>query len=174
MVKGTQYHKKLQAGFSLLELLLVVGVGALLLLAGIATYRQVVEDNKVNNATRILTIIKSEVQRAYQGQPDYGTGDITTVLADMEAYPAGVLDSAGAPKHPWGGNITVAGAGATFAITFAALDKATCIELGSSLSADNDSDFNSLTIGGTAVTATDPVTLAGACNDGSDMVWAFF
>lgn len=166
--------KKAEAGFSLLELLLVVGVGALLLLAGIATYRQVVEDNKVNEAARILMIIKSETQRAYQGQPDYGAADITAVLADMEAYPAGVLDAAGAPKHPWGGDITVVGAGATFEITLAGLDKATCIELGSSLSADNDSDFDSMTIGGTAVADTSPVTLAAACDDGVDMVWAFF
>ena len=51
--------KKTQSGFSLLELLLVVGVGALLLLAGLATYRLVSEGNNVNAATQMLNTLKA-------------------------------------------------------------------------------------------------------------------
>jgi len=182
-------HKLLQnmrseRGFSLLELLLVVGVGALLLLAGIGTYRLVTEGNNINNATQLLATLKQQTQRAFRGQATYGNAgdDLVPILVDLRAVPADVVtgpDGSEELVHPFGGSITItvgssAGAGQSFVVTFEDVNQATCIQMGALYSQDNDSDFIEFTAGGSAVTDTDLVTLQAACTDDADISWEFY
>ncbi len=168
-----------ERGFSLLELLLVVGVGALLLLAGIATYRLVTQGNNVNDAVRILATLKQQVQRAFQGQSTYGTGDITPTLVNLNGFPSGVYDpGTGNATHPWNDTILITGATTTFTIQFTQVPSDACIQLGTTFN-ENDSDFVSLQAGGSTFDAATPVTVAGlttACGAGGnvDMIWTFF
>lgn len=168
-----------EGGFSLLELLLVVGVGALLLLAGIATYRLVTQGTSVNEAVRVLTTIKEKNQRAFQGQRGYGTPgtDLVPTLVTMKAFPAGVLDGNDIPRHPWGGEIGIAvnTNPQQFDITFNGVPTDACVNLGTTFDAD-DTDFVQLTIGGAQVTGTlNATTLAGVCNQASnDIAWTFY
>ncbi len=170
-----------EKGFSLLELLLVIGVGALLLMAGIATYRLVMQGNNVNDAIRTLTTIKQQTQRAFQGQPSYGTSDLVPTLVAMNAFPAGVLDENNIPIHPWGGQIQIAGATQNFTVTFLQVPSDSCIQLATTFNT-NDTDFFSLDANGTLFNrgdAMDPVTVTSACAPGGasgpvDMVWTFF
>ncbi|HRC26741.1 MAG TPA: type 4 pilus major pilin [Alphaproteobacteria bacterium] len=177
----TAEYRKAQSGFSLLELLLVVGVGALLLLAGIATYRLVTQGNDVNDAIRILTTIKAQTQKAFQGQNGYGASgtDLVPTLAAMQAFPAGVLDTANIPRHPWGDTIAIASAADTrsFDLTFTNVPSDACINLGTTFDS-RDTDFLGLAVGGTTFTSTDiidPNALVGPCTAAAttNMVWTF-
>lgn len=175
-----------EGGFSLLELLLVVGVGALLLLAGIATYRLVTQGNDVNDAVRVLTTIKSQTQKAYQGQNGYGAAgtDLVPILVAMQAFPAGVLDTNNLPIHPWGGAITIVssniiGDTRSFDIDFAGVPSDACINLGTVFD-DRDTDFLAMQIDGAAAAVDGnglitPTTLVPQCtaNPTVNMTWAF-
>ena len=169
-----------QSGFSLLELLLVVGVGALLLLAGISTYRLVTSGNSVNDATRLLTTIKTETQRIYQGQAQY-TGLNNALLNNAGAFPSGVVDGAGQPKHSWGNNIDVAVSNAPandqFTITFTNIPAEACIKVGQAFDA-SDTDFVGVDINGNGQTPNPtPATVNADCTTaGADatVVWEFF
>ncbi len=169
-----------QKGFTLLELLLVVGVGAILLLAGIATYRLVTEGNNVNEAGRLLTTIKQQVQRLYQGQNTYGAAaDISTTLINAGVVTTTNTDTAGtAIISPWNTPVVVNSAVANFTISFLNLPEDACMQL-STVDVGNDPDFVSVTIaGGTAITTTPTVVQAdtgcSATVANNDIVWTFF
>lgn len=172
---------KNQKGFSLLELLLVVAVGAVLILAGLAAYRLVTENNNVNESVRLINTLKQQTQRAYQSEGDYGAGDLVPVLTTLRAFPAGVLNAAGIPQHPYGGDILIVGANNTFTIVFEDIDEAACIQIGQSFDAAVDSDFVQLAVAegladgtGAALADTSIVTLDGACGADVEMAWTFY
>lgn len=179
--------RKKERGFSLLELLLVVGVGALLLLAGIGTYQLVTSGSTANNAIRLIATIKQQTQRAFQGQGTYGNGttpdNLVPTLVAMEAFPSGVLNAAAAPIDPWGGAIAIVAAGGVagpnFSITYPAVPTASCIQIGTAFT-ERDTDFVSLTVGAAAAyNVANPVTTVGltaTCNAAAavPMVWQFF
>lgn len=168
-----------QSGFSLLELLLVIGVGALLLIAGLATYRIVTEGNNVNEAIRILNSAKIGVQTLYQNQADYGAdgNDITAIVVDGGAFPARNVVG-GTPLDPWRNDITVNAVNGVgdvgWTITFTGLNQAACGKLGMAFTPTTDSDFVSVDINA-AGAQTDPTVAAvnTDCTDNSTIVWQF-
>ena len=174
-----------QDGFSLLELLLVVAVGAVLLLAGLGAYRLVTQNNAQNDAVRLLNILKQQTQKAYQGDGTYGNGDLIPTLISLRAFPAGVL-SGTTPRHPFGGEIEIEGNGDTFTLSFSDMERAACISIGQAFNSNTDPDFVQLSIGaapGGAIGGTDgmitiaELTGSGACPTGNDetgMHWEFF
>jgi type II secretory pathway pseudopilin PulG len=178
----TNRNRNNSSGFSLLELLLVTGMGALLLLAGIASYSLLASDSNIEKSLKLLAVTKQQTQRAYQGQRTYGIGsaNLIPVLAAMKTFPSGVVDKTGTPRHPWEGKILVKGAGQKFNITFAEVPSEACIELGNAFN-QTDADFVSLKAGDIVFDDENPVSrdaLAStdACGAGKkvDMVWSFF
>lgn len=180
-------NTKNEKGFSLLELLLVVAVGAVLILAGLAAYRLVSENNNVNEASRLLNTLKQQTQRAYQSEGDYGADgtDLVPILTDLRAFPNGTLNAAGVPQHPFGAAITIvaSGAGTSFDIGFTNIERAACMALGQQFESAADSDFVTLSIGGAdpdgdadgditlaELAATCPAANAG----GALMTWTFY
>lgn len=176
-------NKRHQSGFSLLELLLVVAVGAVLILAGLGAYRLVSENNNTNQATRLLTTLKQQVQQAYQGQTSYGNGSIIDDLISMRALPSDLgVDPAGTntvAKGPFG-DVTITGSGNTFAIAFDNVPKGACVRLGQQFTPQNANDFISLVVGTTTYnqSSTDmtQATFLTSCaeqTDSNDMTWTF-
>ncbi len=173
--------KEAEKGFSLLELLLVVGVGALLLLAGIGTYQLVTSGSTANEAVRLVATVKQQSQRAWQGQAAYGPGNMVPTLVSMQAFPGGVVNAAGTPQDPWGGAMTIVStatnsADDSFIITFPAVPSASCIQIGTVFT-ENDTDFVALNIGGGAIAP--PITTAAvAAASGTGLTpavaWTFF
>lgn len=169
-------------GFSLLELLLVVAVGAVLILAGLGAYRLVTENNNTNQATRLLTTLKQQIQQAYQGQASYGTGNIIDDLASLRALPtdlgtSGTGDSMIA-KGMFG-TIAITGATNNFQISLSTVPKGACIRLGQQFTPQNSNDFVGLAVGSTNYNQSSTITQAAlttACSDqtaNNTMTWTF-
>jgi len=164
------FKLKSHKGFSLLELLLVVAVGAILILAGLAIYRNITNNTQINEATRLLNVIKQETQRIFQGEPSYGTTSLEQILINAEAIPAKYVQGTNVIS-PFNEAVDVVGATDDFTVTFSTVTQAACIKLGLEYT-DNDPDFENLSIDG-ADTATTVVDVDAACDDGVDMVWTF-
>lgn len=181
-----QKTRNRRSGFSLLELLLVVAVGAVLILAGLGAYRLVSENNNTNQATRLITTLKQQVQQAYQGQASYGSGaGIVDDLVALRALPSdlatvGTGDTMTAKSMF--GPITIIGNATNFSIAFANVPKGACIRLAQQFTPQNANDFVSLSVGSTALTQASPATsfsqsaLATACSDQTSVntiTWTF-
>lgn len=172
-------------GFSLLELLLVVAVGAVLILAGLGAYRLVSENNNTNQANRLLATLKQQIQQTYQGQASYGTNGIVDDLVALRALPTD-LGTTGAgdamqARGPFG-LITITGLTNNFSIAFLNVPLGACIRLGQQYTPQNTNDFISLAIGGTtlnqasAAAAFSQATLATTCSAQAaqnTMTWTF-
>jgi len=164
-------------GFSLLELLLVVAVGAILLLAGLAVYRNVTNNQNANETIRLLNVMKQETQRLLQGEGSYPQQRLDDLLIDANAIPADRLVGR-TIRSPYNGDIHIAGETRTFKITLEKVPESACIKIGTTFS-KNDSDFVRLTVGG-----TEPETGTGGtytalglqnrCNGETNMVWEFY
>ena len=157
-----------QNGFTLLELLLVVGVGSLLLIGGIATYRLVSEGNRANDTSKMVLTMKQELQTLFQGGSSYPSGSLEPALTASGAWPG---PPGGAGVSPFNTAVTATGAGATFDIAIADLPRGACVKVVRSIYGTG----NEIAIGSTPVTAANAGTLAvSTCNAATnDITWTF-
>jgi prepilin-type N-terminal cleavage/methylation domain-containing protein len=177
-----KYKQSQEKGFSLLELLLVIGVGALLLLAGLATYRIVTQGNNVSSAVRLLNSSKIGIQTLYQNQSTYGStgADLSVIAAQAGVFPArNVIDSAtGQIRDPWGNDIVLevgAADAATFVITLVNLPQEACVQLGTAFTPSSDSDFLDVTIQGDVYADPTVADAQSSCEAGATntVAWTF-
>tara|TARA_B100000745_G_C20130451_1_gene387348 strand:- start:750 stop:1295 length:546 start_codon:yes stop_codon:yes gene_type:complete len=171
-----------ERGFSLLELLLVIGVGALLLLAGLATYRIVTQGNNITEAQRLLNAAKIGIQTLYQNQATYGTNatPITDVVVNGGVFPSRYIVG-GNPVDPWRNDIVVTAVNpANFTIALQNVPEAACVALGTAFTPESDADFvevdiNGTTLDGTAGNEVDVANTQGACQDDAtnSLTWNF-
>ena len=155
-----------QKGFTLLELLLVVGVGSLLLIGGIATYRLVTEGNRANDTSKMVLTMKQELQTLFQGGSSYPAGDLEDSLTASGAWPTG-------GRSPFNTAVTATGAGATFEIEIEDLPRGACVKIVRSIYGTGQEI--SLDGGATGVTAANAGTSAvAACpDDVNTITWTF-
>lgn len=155
---------KNESGFTLLELLLVIGVAALLLIGGIATYRLVSEGNKATEATRMLLTLKQEALVLAQ-QSDDGYQGITkeTLVA------VGALRSE-TQLNPYNGAIEIAGAADNMTITFSNITRAGCIKLMTAINNPNEV----ISVNGQQPPIS-PATATTSCaeGNGNNIAWVF-
>lgn len=171
-------RKNKHNGFSLLELLLVVSVGILLILAGLAIYRNVTNQRLTNDAVRLLNVLKQETQKLYQGEPAYGAAgtNLNVILINSEAPPSGAITGAATIEHPWNGAINVVAQGNLFDIVFVNIPQGACINMAQTYN-DSDPDFQQVTINTTAI-AANAITVATAntncvAGDNNTLIWQF-
>jgi len=165
---------KTQKGFSLLELLLVVAVGAILILAGLAIYRNITANTSVNDTSRMVNVLKQEVQRIYQGEASYAALD-NDLLVDTQVVPAKHLGGADGITSPFKTDVTVevnAGDAETFDIGIDAVPAEACLKLGLEYTT-NDADFVNVSIDGNDVNVPTVANINAVCGDGVDMIWTF-
>lgn len=169
--------KSKSAGFSLLELLLVVGVAAVLIIAGVAAYSLVSGGQKAGEAERQVFQIKAAIKNAF---PDgrYPSADLTvTNMIKTKAF-SGMKNATTAPLDPWGGTVSVAGTaanGTTFTIGFPGVPAESCVDI--AMATAKDADITKIQGAGTAqnITLAAPLTPAKAfatCT-GEGLVWTF-
>jgi len=144
----TSIHTRREGGFTLLELLLVIGVAALLLIGGIATYRLVSDGNKATEATRLLLTLRQEAATmAQQNGGDYTgiTYDTTTDDDNNVFVAAGILRNQ--QRNPFNGNITIAPNGTNLIdITFENVSRSSCVKLFTAIT--NPNEIDSVTVNG--------------------------
>lgn len=169
-------NKYTNKGFSLLELLLVVAVGAILILAGLSIYRNITNNTQNNEAVRLINVIKQEVTKVYQGQSTYGSTSLEPLLVNMDAIPASSLQGSNivTPFASGADAVQVNGAGETFEITFGDVPQDACIRLFTTYT-DDDKDFTGLSLRGATVTELTPAQANISCDSSgnNDMTWSF-
>lgn len=175
--KMTKLNYKSAKGFSLLELLLVVAVGAILILSGLAIYRNITNSTQTNDAVRLLNVIKQEVIRVYQGQPTYGTDDFEAMLINMDAIPASSLEGSNivTPFVSGSDSVSVTGQGETFRVSFNNVPQDACIRLFTSFTPD-DKEFSGFFMGSSEITSITPAQANTNCSttdSSNDMSWEF-
>lgn len=127
--------KKLQAGFTAVEMIVVLVVGILLLAAGGATIGKMFDSTQnqqeISNLTQLIVNTKN-----LRGSGGYGaaTTDLVPSLIATNGIPKTMPVVSGDPKNAWNGTITVVSTGAGFTITTPSVPKAPCIELATKLS----------------------------------------
>lgn len=67
-----------QKGFTLLELLLTIGVASTLMIGGISLYNVIKKNHKINETVNMINIISAEVRRLYANTNSYGNWDWDT------------------------------------------------------------------------------------------------
>jgi prepilin-type N-terminal cleavage/methylation domain-containing protein len=168
-------NKMNMKGFSLLELLLVVAVGAILILAGLAIYRNVTSQSQVNEASRLINVLKQETQKIWQGQATYGptSSDLNAVLINANAVPNSYIIGT-TINSPFDTAVNVISQGNTFDVVITDVPRGPCINLGTLYNA-NDPDFAQVDIGGTAITAPTVGNVNTACSNSppNTMTWSF-
>lgn len=98
-------NKKREKGFSLLELLLVMGVIAALIIAAFIIYPKVMSHTKVNNELRNISTILTGIKSLYAGSADL-TGFSNTVVSKAKILPDNMVVK-GSPntfKNSWQGS----------------------------------------------------------------------
>ncbi len=182
-----QSSKTRSAGFSLLELLLVVAVGAVLILAGLGAYRLVSEGSNANRATQQISTLKQAVQQAFAGQGVYTAGSLVATLNTMRALPSDMSIVGTGVRDAFGGTTFITGSGgATFTVAMQSVPTSACIKLAQTYTTANSSDVVSVAVGapaagaavpagGTAITVFTLANLTAVCGGTAthSMVWTF-
>ncbi len=182
-------RKKNTKGFTLIEILLVVGFIALASVGVYTIYNKVQVSNQANAESRNIDLMRAGVKSLYGSQTNFGTIS-NTVVNQARITPENMRDTAGDVTlifNSFGGAVTVApgtlGSGATnnaFVIQYDAVPAAVCIKLASSAAAQFDqvaigSDIDTDPIKTYGLTAIDVVNITALCNadDGSGVSMFF-
>lgn len=96
--------KAKHAGFSLIELLLVLGVLAILLIAAFVVYPQVRDRNQANAEIQKITAIKANLTNLYASRGGNYTGMLASTVIQAKAVPASSVEGT-LIKSAWGKEI---------------------------------------------------------------------
>lgn len=125
-----------QKGMTLIELIIVIGIGGLILLGVLAYYTTATARAENDREVRNVQSMLSEVRNLYIGRGTYGTNDMTPALITSRAIPESMLqtvDVGGTPtvqvRNSWNGQVTVRGAGSEFRVLYAGVPSAACARL---------------------------------------------
>lgn len=176
-MKSLNFNRNTAKGFSLIELLLVLGVLAILLVAAFVVYPQVRDRNQANAEVSNLTTIKANINNLYASRGGNYADLNNTIAVQARAFPqnmvVGAATASDAVQAAWGGVVTV-NEGATareFTITYNEVPAGVCLGLVSGAAGN----FSQVLVGSTALIPTtganvgkfDPGAAAGACAAGA-------
>lgn len=174
-MKSISFNQAKAKGFSLIELLLVLGVLAILLVAAFVVYPQVRDRNQANAEVSNLTAIKANVTNLYASKGGNYAGLTNTVAVQARVFPSNMTTSTGSTSSTansaWGGTVAVVAAGTgtsanrEFTVTYSTVPSGVCLGLVSGAAGN----FKQIRVGSTDVmTGTpasfQPATAATACN----------
>lgn len=173
-MKSLNFNRNTAKGFSLIELLLVLGVLAILLVAAFVVYPQVRDRNQANAEVSNLTTIKANINNLYAARGGNYNGLDEGVANQARVFPTsmngGDFSAEADITTAWGEGVTIApaplngNADRAFTITYAGVPEGVCLGLVSGAAGN----FEDVTVGGTTVMTTDgqfdPAAAAAQCN----------
>lgn len=145
-------------GFSLIELLLVLGIIAALAITAFMIYPKVSSSNNAQTEASNINTIKASVSSLYSSSPDYN-GLTTEVGIKSKIFPDTMVNTAGtAALNTFKGPVTLATsaespsgvADSAFTISYEDVPSAECVKIVSAVA----SNFYKVTVGGTTVKET--------------------
>ncbi len=182
-MKSVSFNRNNAKGFSLIELLLVLGVLAILLVAAFVVYPQVRDRNQANTEVSNLTSTKANINNLYASKGGNYTGLTTDIANQARVFPASMnnntFDAGQEITTAWGGGVQLGvtnspagGANRAFTVTYATVPQGVCLGLVSGAAGN----FADITVGGTSVYTGgqfDPGLAAANCNtaDGGPVVF---
>ena len=179
-MKSISFNQAKAKGFSLIELLLVLGVLAILLVTAFVVYPQVRDRNQANAEVSNLTALKANITNLYASKGGNYTGLTTAVANQARAFPSsmnGGTYTASAPvTSSWGNTVAVdVGSGTpprTFTVTYNNVPAGVCLGLVSGAAGN----FQDITVGSTDVMpgtpgSFDPALAAQHCANGATVVF---
>lgn len=151
---------KRQQGFSLVELLLVLGVIALIAIAAFIIYPQVQAGTQANTEDTNVTTIAANAKSLFGNAGSYtglNAGADVTGGQEKAIFPSGLLQGpdgsgAGAVTNQWGGTVTAvanATSATKFDITYNKVTDAACVKFVAGIAAS----FDTVTVDGNSVKA---------------------
>lgn len=149
------FNRKQKRGFTLIEILLVVGFIAIAGIGIYTIYSKVTLNNAANTESRNIDTIRAGVKNLFAGAPT--TAGLTNTVVNNASITPNNMITAGDPTvitNSFGGAVTVAPATLTvandgFRITFPAVPGAVCTKLVTG----TGSQFERVTVGATVVKA---------------------
>lgn len=184
-----------QRGFSLIELLLVLGVLAVFLITAFVFYPQVRDRNQANAEATNLTAIKANINNLYASKSGNYRGLNQAVANQARAFPVSMngndFSSSAAITSSWGSPVSIAvnaapttttqtpgrslGANRSFSVTYTDVPAGVCLPLVTAAAMN----FQGVRVGSTEVMTGggaggqigfDPSIASGACVDGAATV----
>lgn len=132
MKKLTIVSAARKRGISLIEGVLYLVIALAVIVGGIVFFQQAQLSNQVTDTARAGVAMSSQTRGLYQSQRSFGAGDITAALLKSGAVPSNFQGNDGSNDvivHPFGGNITIAGANTQFTMTLTNMSEAACTRL---------------------------------------------
>lgn len=180
-MKSISFNQAKAKGFSLIELLLVLGVLAILLIAAFVVYPQVRDRNQANAEVTNLTALKANITNLYASKGGNYTGLTTAVANQARAFPSSMNGGTFTGSNPsikssWGEDVAVAaGSGTpprTFTVTYTNVPAGVCLGLVSGAAGN----FQDITVGTVDVMPGtpgqfDPALAAANCANGANVVF---
>lgn len=158
--------KKKSKGFSLLEIILVLAVAAGFIIGVFSLLSKSQMSAKANQEARNILALQSEIQRMYQGQPNYN-GLTTTLLVQGKLVPESMLATPGSANsdilNSFGGKVLTGIVTTGFTLSYYAIPAEACAKIIPAVS----SSFNSIVINNATVKNTNggiPMDFANAIN----------
>lgn len=174
-MKNLKQLKK-NSGFTIVELLIGIGVivGFLAFVYGV--YSRISSSNHANTMTGDLTTFQTKIHEVYANNPQGYTGISAGELISAKAYPGDLNANGTTLTSTFAGGVTVASkASNDFAITYAAVPSSVCAAVANKLAASGE--WVSIVAGSTtiydATTVPSKTTIETACGTSGTKAMTF-
>jgi prepilin-type N-terminal cleavage/methylation domain-containing protein len=147
------------AGMTLIEVIVVLAIGALIIGGALSLYTSAGVSNSTNQFNRELTALRAATKTLYAGQGGYPVATLNTVLINAKKVPTSMTVVSPVINHSMNGTVTVAGATSNFTITATAIPTEVCVGV-----VATSTGYTSIKVG-TNAARTPPVTTAQASTD---------
>ena len=178
---GVTKKKREKGAITIAETLISLGVGATVLAVAFAGVPALIQTRNANSGVSGLAQITSSVRATFGARNNFN-GLTTDLARNLAGFPNQFVNGANV-RHPWNGDIEIAGNGQEFTITFENMPEDGCSSI---VSASLDL-ANSVSIGGrdvnldatddqnTAEDESEAANIAGLCetNAPNDVIWTF-